>query len=916
MNALARSWPLAALLSAACGVASAAPFPGPFAINDGITFYLVNDNGAPFKLSLKVTVPWRDQMPQPILVRVLDPQEKPLVRHEFPGDRSAQPQPDQLDLDIPASNRGIYQVVVHGSYSASWRRTDVELKTVPEMEFGVFGHLQWLIGMKDQFADAYVYLPPGLTRLRVEASEQLDKLDLIDGAGSTQLSLNKDKLQGEVALPQGEHVWRLQASGEYYKLDFNSLPIILCPSEKSARAIHASVDVMPDGSVCFHKHQVAAWKLLQQYKRRPVSDYAVTVEPLEQFDKQFMVEPNRNQLLFGHYGVVSSLPAILADQNLDAKSPWFGSIWYWKDADGKPKPGNPLADYDRAGLEAFGPTDKDLAALYWLKAGFNPYYHNPRLLNRIIIAALLDQMILREGEYVATDNTYYYGIHAFALTHSHSGAFSLVYKDTPPEVQRVWQAGQQRLTDRLLYGQVGGCTNQWTVLLAGLWRYYEGTGDDEYKRAVLRNTHWLTDAVFGGTGQRPAGYMTEAMGPDATYNGITGHYLAELYHATGDKAILEAERKSYDLFNHTVAPEPDGTWLGSSGYCHRTPGDWTSPQYGAGLGPMSDELPEAGLRYPEHPPWAYPVPITDEASRTKAEADLRKAMQYFGEDYFTLEPANAARANGAFDIQFTNWRNWTNRFLPGELPCVAEASFTRNFGDEFLCVRRPSYYAFLYCGVAYQEWQMGVRPKEYLEQYPHNDGLCMFWSPEFGSSLLTKNWGASRANTLLVKVGEGQVLWPYYMNVKSKLDTVAATAELSGKIRETPLTYQRSYRFLDDGVECTLSVKSDGDFRCENVWECIPYPLADLKPGMQVSLLDAQGQPVENGQPAKAIRFGDKAGYGHSITFAEPVVIELGQDESTDHYAGKHTYGRALVSLPAQWTAGQEYALQYRLVPK
>ena len=72
----------------------------------------------------------------------------------------------------------------------------------------------------------------------------------------------------------------MQATGEFYRLDFKGYPIILCPDPETARAIHASVDVMPDGTVCFHKHQVAAWKLLQQYKRRPASDFAVKVEPL------------------------------------------------------------------------------------------------------------------------------------------------------------------------------------------------------------------------------------------------------------------------------------------------------------------------------------------------------------------------------------------------------------------------------------------------------------------------------------------------------------------------------------------------------------------------------------------------------------------------------------------------------------
>ena len=28
------------------------------------------------------------------------------------------------------------------------------------------------------------------------------------------------------------------------------------------RAIRASVEVVPDGTVCFHRHQAAAWKLL------------------------------------------------------------------------------------------------------------------------------------------------------------------------------------------------------------------------------------------------------------------------------------------------------------------------------------------------------------------------------------------------------------------------------------------------------------------------------------------------------------------------------------------------------------------------------------------------------------------------------------------------------------------------------
>ena len=41
-------------------------------------------------------------------------------------------------------------------------------------------------------------------------------------------------------------------------------------------------------------------------------------------------------------------------------------------------------------------------------------------------------------------------------------------------------------------------------------------------------------------------------------------------------------------------------------------------------------------------------------------------------------------------------------------------------------------------------------------------------------------------NTLLVKVGEGKVLWPYYMDTKSKLDASAATPTARGDTRGCP----------------------------------------------------------------------------------------------------------------------------------
>ena len=110
--------------------------------------------------------------------------------------------------------------------------------------------------------------------------------------------------------------------------------------------------------------------------------------------------------------------------------------------------------------------------MYWLKADFNPYYHNPQLAQPHHHRRAARPDGDAGGRVLSTSATSTTAAStAFTLTHSHSGAFSLVYRDVPPEVQAIWHAGQQRLTDRFLYGTVGGCTNQWTILLSGLWRY-------------------------------------------------------------------------------------------------------------------------------------------------------------------------------------------------------------------------------------------------------------------------------------------------------------------------------------------------------------------------------------------------------------------------------------------------------------
>ena len=674
---------ITALCLAAASRAPAEPFHGPFALSDGMTFYIVNGEGKPFSLTLTRPMPGAEGNPVPLLVRVFDPEERRLVRRTLVEHGSGKGD-ETLHLSIPARGKGVYQVVVNG-FGRS-----IDLATEPALPFGVFGHLQWLCGRGDQFADAHVYLPPGLAKWTLACSGKMKRIALTDDAGRERLSLSGDSPKGEVELPaSGGHVWRLSAVGQGdYRLDFGGPPIILCPGADTARAIRASVDVLPDGTICFHKFQVRAHALLERYRALPRSAYAVPLPDLEAHEQAWLAEPARNLLLLRHYGVYSILPAVLAEQNLDPASPSFGSI---RAGGGRE---NPWASYDRPGSVAR--LVKVMAAVHELDRPFNPLHKNPALLNRVIVGSLQNLMCIKEGEFAADSNTYYYGHHAFNLAHEQTGAFPCVVRDCPADVQAVWTDGLGRLVDRFCISQVGGCTNQWTFILLGLTHFWRGTGDDVYRDALRTHVRWIASAALWSTGQKPAGYMTESGGPDATYNGISGHNLGYVYHELKDPVLLESLRKCFDLFDHTIAPEPDGSWTGASSYCHRTPGDWTSPQYGAGYCMLGDDLPSAGLRAGRA--WVY-------EDAKGAEERLRKALHYFPPDHFDRDKANAGRASGAYDIHYLAWKHFASKPLPGKLPVVAMDRFTRNFGDEFFCVRRPAYYAFLYVGRPRGEWQ-------------------------------------------------------------------------------------------------------------------------------------------------------------------------------------------------------------------
>ncbi len=870
-------------------------FAGPFELRQSLYFHVVNTSGEAFSIALRWTDPQRDQMDRALLVRVFDPEEHLLTRHDALGEKGGSID-QSATLDVPARGPGVYQVAITG-FTAS-----IDFATRPPMSFGLFGYPE-LACRGDQFSDTWVYLPPGLEAMDVRGGEQMQSVMLNDESGQSRIDLTGASA-GQAALPrQGAHVWRLAAravANGIGTLNFGGMPVILCPDEASARATHASIDVLQDGTICFHKFQARVHELLQRYRAMPPSAFDVRPPVMVRDKADWLVEPVRNQLLLGPYGVFSGFDVVLSEQNLQSDSPWFGCIYCWRDDAGRARTMNPWTRCDRLGLSRAASTAATLAAVYSVRERFNRFAGDPALLNRIVIASLQELMMLREHELPLPEFTDYYGGERAFTFARFTLSFPLFIRDCPDDVRAVITDGFQHCVDHETISQVGNTVNQWSFIIRGLHQFSAGSDDPWYNQIVKRHLRWLLARNFNDWGFMPAGYFAES-GPDSTYVGITLHNLGYVYEETHDPDLKDALRKCLDLFNHTVAPEPDGTWQCTTSFCTRTPDGWSVPQWGAGIGMLAGQFTEAAPLV-SRAGWSLPS-VTSAIALRDAERRTTDMLIYLDRQAFRNPSLGEAVLSDASSIAFLVWRRFAEAPLQGELPMVASSSFTRVFGDEFMCVRRPGYYTFIYAGKPMADWQKPQRPSDPHKQFPRNGGgLCLFWTPGFGSSLVAKNWSTYAAQTIIAERGDTAV-WEDYWSVRSQFDAAGAKATITSTLLNQPVGIERRVQFFDDAVRLDLTLDVQAPPNATAVWECFPYPLDKPRP-LSVRLLDEHGNSVQD-RPASAICFDAGGTEAHVIVFAKPRRCSVGTDDSIVHYNKPRRHGRVLAEIPRALSVGQ-----------
>ena len=858
-----------------------ARFPGPF-LCDSMAFFIVH-HGGPLAAEFVVNRPNTElpagpvRVPHAVFWQFYDADER-LVKQEYHKFTDEADRRRSFRAELADAKAGIYQLRYAKSQG---NKMTVDLRTEPAASFGVMPCRARLgRGKEGQFANTFLYVPPALSSLTLHTYAA--RIALLEPTGEVVGETSKKDVKLEVTAGR---VYGVQVKSGYERsaVGISGVPPILCPDETTARSIRGSVEFAPDGRMLHHKFQVRMWHWMQGLKRRELKVRAKRLLPL----KELWLEDPRNAGLVGIDAPFNHIPRILRDQDLDRKSKTYGQ----------------------------GTSTSWLGPAYVIDEPFNPYRRNRAVLNRILLYEFSKLLALKEnGTFDANDWNHYSGGDGLGYR-KRAFQFGYVAPLTEDRLQELWFEGACRVLNRWAFSRVT-CENQSSHWMLDLYMLYLGSGREVYKTLAHDFALAFYDPKLNSF--MKTGYQQERYGPDSTYSGLCASNQAIYYEFSRDEVAREGLRKTYDLFNHTVAPEPEGRLLGASNFCHRTAGSWVHRQYNAGLHLMSDEVPEAGVWYPEK--------ADVEKVRAQAFERIEKHLGTRWDDAWYKE--NMRWLDG---YAYHPWTSFFHRYrfpfrglVKGTWPALQAERFDKNFNDEFFFIRRPSYYAAVYTGSTMYSWVKAQR-----KPVPHcagweteggilkpmtaaakraiwwpTQGLSMFWTPSFGNFLLGKNWNVYTAQTLRADRGDGEVSWQDYWGFTREHDADRHALTLKSPMIDLPVTVTRQLAFLETGIRQEVQVTFTGSVNVTRLVEQIPFL---KKEGMEILFRNDEKWGPTAGTQSSGVWLGDSQGNGVALTFTSPV--RLSEGTPTQHY--KQTIGLLEIDLGSQFSEGETPGLSY-----
>lgn len=819
-----------------------ARFPDPVSTT-AAAFFVVH-HGGPLSVELCVLRPEPAQAPGGIRVipavfwqfYASDERSVRQEYHPFVDDTDREYRDTVALAETPA---GIYQLRYAKSCAAS-----VDLKITPEASFAIMPCRTRMRGI----SEAYLYVPPGNQEITIPVYAATVELTAEDG--ETIATFNA-KRRDPVNVT-GPTVLRVQIKYGWEQGAFNivGIPPILCPDEHTARNIRGSVEVAPDGRVLPHKFQRRMWDWMHALKPE---ELAVEPQSLLELEPEWLKDP-RNIGLLGHSGGFNHIARILRDQDLDPASPTYG----------------------------LGINTTWLGPAYVIDQPINPYRRNRAVLNRLLLHEFAQFLKLNEnGTFNPNHWSHYFGGDGLGYR-QRSFQFGYVAPLIEADLRELWFEGVSKVLNRAGMTRVT-CENQTAGWLLDLHMLGHGSNRPIYKTMAHDFAVGLESPDYNPFMR--TGYQQEAYGPDATYQGLSTCQQAIYFKYSHDETVRAGLRRIYDLLNHTVAPEPDGTIRGASNFSHRTTGSWVQRQYNGGLRLMADELPEAGVWYADTPA------RTAEESR----AEIAKRLRLSWDDAWYEK-----NMRWLSSYAYHPWLGFYHEYIfpRGELcrgswPVLAENSFVKNANDEFLFVKRPAYYAAVYTGRTCHEW---VRPRwkpvpfhrgwklanGVLAPVSHGSakaiwrptqGLCMLWTPAFGSALLAKNWNAYTLQIVRADLPDGKVAWPDYWTLKHTFDAAAGRLDMGWSLWDIPVDVTRTIAFEDELIRQTVQCTFRAAVQVQAVVEQLPLL---QKEGMQIRFRRGTNWHETPGDVCAGVRVTAPDGSGVELRFANPVPVSLG----------------------------------------
>jgi len=749
------------------------------------------------------------------------------------------------DLSIPLAGRGVHQIRV----SAGDHNSAIAVATSAKVGYGVSFQNGAFRPWDESVTRAYVYIPPRAESLKIRGKGVLVRDD--KGQQVFPPEAGESNAVIEIPIERTNVLWTFEfADPKSWQFVANGLPVILCPTREAATTIRGSIERLPDGTIVAHKFQVRLNELLPQLLAPDkVGDSEELLALWNQNREAWLSDPVRNLNLLNPYSLMPILAVALREQNLDPDSAWSGSIGFaaWQAAAGQPSPGDRWDRFRTApgclsGISADGAMSYALVKAYELDSPVNAYHGRMELLYRAAAAAIRDLVVLPEHEVWYSpyaDMEAYPGYLGFVVARRHFPEFAIAASHMPDDVRELWTSALRRVIDRHLPDMFVSARNQTSHYLVGWHDFARGSGDPRYVDLARRYAQRFARA------DAPGGYQVENMGPDATYCGMQHYHMALYQRQSGDPDMLEAIRRSYRFFNHTVAPEPNGKAYGGFNFSHRTPDGFQNEQYVGARPMLADVLPEVGL-------WGR-----DESTEQDiATARVNLAAQL---DQPLVEARGQLLGLAAYEY-------WGPVNRSGVFPASETRPFIRVIGDELVAVKRPGYYAAVYVGSPapdpfYTRLHQNMREplpdhaentggdnwKTYFAYHsvaPFNGGgLTLFATPEYGNAVLAGNCSPLVHHGLVAFDENGRRSWEEYFAATYELDEAAGTLTCAGRIEDYPVRYTRRYRFDDDALHVAVTLEADEQVQFARLVENVPIGGGAFKPHGTAIIVDAE-QPL------------------------------------------------------------------------